>query len=462
MQRLLEATEEYGSVLPLSGKLEAETTKRRIMAFLEQYEETVVDEVLFYYSGHGALVPSGLAFAMSDYSEQRVVRGSFENEELDGYLRSMNPKVAVKILDCCYSGTRYIKGPNDAARALDAAAKKFQDCYFFSSSRQDQESWTGSGASSLSVFTGYFLDAVAQQADGVVRYKQIADSITDHFLQEQQEPQFVLQGNMRHEFCTINASIRRAAEVQRPATLPEMDMDVGEPSPEIPSRDAIAIVQMREEQCIPKEEAIATLAELRARLEGLSGEPMLADFYEEKLWFPDSADFDDDVAGEEEIGKWLKHGGREFFGWATETNPSRRPMSAASAAIMAYGYREGPEITGFVSSAGLGYDRVFLRHIPKFSGLARWEMAAVFLWSPWRAAVFSYGVQLERLGWDRYDQPEKAPWVRALFSRKELVDLPDHVVSRVEQYRSTVASYLERYTGAAYNPAPPPDGWRRR
>jgi len=84
MQRLLEATEEYGSILPLSGKLEAETTKRRIMAFLEQYEKTVVDEVLFYYSGHGALVPSGLAFAMSDYSEQRVVRGSFENEEPGG------------------------------------------------------------------------------------------------------------------------------------------------------------------------------------------------------------------------------------------------------------------------------------------------------------------------------------------------------------------------------------------
>lgn len=446
MRGLIEAIGDYQPVLFLAGRLDAEATKRQVWAFLEPFEGASVDEVLFYYSGHGTVVPSGLAFAMSDYGDRRAISGSFENQELDNYLRSVHPKVAVKILDCCYSGTQYVKGPSIAARVPLDSDGQFKACYFFSSSRHDQESWVGDGPGCLSVFTQYFLDAVANLPDGVVRYKQIADSISDRLINAQ-EPHFIVQGSMRHEFCTINERVRLAAsvkpiEVESDGRCAESEVE------ESGAENLVAIVRGREELYITQAEAVSSLAQLRTRLEALGPHEMLNPVYEEKYWFPGTIDLEDDLADEEEIGRWLKHNGRGFFGWATETDPRRRPMSFASMASTAIGFPERPEVTGFVASADVDYDRFFLRHFPEFSGLARWEMATVILWSSTRAAVFSYGVPLLRRSWERYDQPERVGWVRQMFSRNELSSMPGYVVSRVLDHRETVASYLQKYIHA--------------
>ena len=437
MKRLLDATGEYDSVLDLAGNLESEETKRRLMKFLEPYEEPTLDEVLFYYSGHGIQVPSGLAFAMSDFDAQHLVRGSIENEELDSYLRSVDAKVAVKILDCCYSGLRYIKGPK-ATLDPTPASKGLDGCYFFSSSRHDQESWTGPGDNSLSVFTQYFLDAVASQPDGPVRYKQIADSIMDRFLKEEQEPQFNIQGNMRHVFCSIDQKVRLAAS--SPLEVEEATPAAASPKED----DAVAIVKQRARSIINQEEADQVLGTLKSGIEELTPPSVLEELYEERIWFPASMDLDDDVACELEIGRWLKHGGRGFFGWATETDPDSKPISVAT---MMPGYRERPRVTGFVSSASVEYDRFFVRHTPRFEGLLRWEMAVVILWSPRQAAVFSYGVPLERLSWDRYDQPEDPPCRRELFPKSRLDDLVSYVLEVVENHRAKIKTYVDRYTG---------------
>jgi len=436
MSDLLGAIKEFDPVLRLSGSLTSEETKRRIMKFLEPFNSGV-EEVLFYFSGHGSVIREDLAFAMTDYNEAHRVSGSLTNGELDSYLRSVTPTVAVKILDCCHSGIPYVKGIDEPGFSLTRSRDRFNNCYFFSSSRFDQESWTGSRNNDLSLFTGYFLMAVAEQEDGPVRYKQLDDSISNRFAEERQEPQFLYQGSLKHVFCTMNSEIRQAALGRLPAS------SVGAVEEQQPSGqliDALSVVRGREKYLIPKGQADEILTELRMRLEKMPPDERLSAFYDEELRFP--ALLEDDLAGEDAIGRWLKHEGRGFFGWATETDPNRRPLSAVS---MALGYTDPPQVTGFVSSAEVEYDRVFLRQVPKFGGLTRWEMAVVILWSPWRAGVFSYEVKLQRRSWDRFDQPEKAPWVRRMFPRSDLETVPDYVIGRVTEYRNGVASYLERF-----------------
>ncbi len=83
--------------------------KRELFQFVLRNKGRVLDEALFYFSGHGQSKDEEFYFALSDFEESRRNTTSLKNTELDVFLRALNPKLAVKIVDACNAGVQYIK-----------------------------------------------------------------------------------------------------------------------------------------------------------------------------------------------------------------------------------------------------------------------------------------------------------------------------------------------------------------
>ena len=85
--------------------------KDKLVAFLEARKGKQIDEILFYYSGHGDFDGSDFYYLWSDYDSKRRRQTSLENKEVDSLLKMLQPSLTVKIVDACHSGVSYVKDP---------------------------------------------------------------------------------------------------------------------------------------------------------------------------------------------------------------------------------------------------------------------------------------------------------------------------------------------------------------
>ncbi|MCL1478042.1 MAG: caspase family protein [Marinobacter sp.] len=83
--------------------------KKQISDFVEKHKNTDIEELIFYFSGHGSRSEEDFFYVMSDFKESKKESTGLRNTELDGLIRTLKPKLTVKIIDACFSGTQYIK-----------------------------------------------------------------------------------------------------------------------------------------------------------------------------------------------------------------------------------------------------------------------------------------------------------------------------------------------------------------
>jgi len=202
---LLELTGKCEDILFITENTDSKNVKSRLAAFVKKYESSDIDEVIFYFSGHGLFDDDEFYYVLSDYAENKTKQTSLENNELDSLLRSLSAKLTVKIVDACQAGTRYVKDPDMFRKYLAQSEKTFDKCYFFYSSQNDQSSYQ---SESISDFTLSFLDAFIGRPNQEVRYKDVMDTIADKFSSKtKQTPFFVVQGNHTEIFGFINQDV---------------------------------------------------------------------------------------------------------------------------------------------------------------------------------------------------------------------------------------------------------------
>ncbi|WP_410985485.1 caspase domain-containing protein [Bacillus cereus] len=214
MHELLKQTNEYNDILFIKENVNSNQVKDQIIEFVKKHKgsEEEIDQVFFYFTGHGKTRSSEVYFLLSDYENTKLNSTSLQNSEVDSYLRMLNPKLAVKVIDACYSGATYIKNDDEqlVEKTLRASAKtnELKDCYFMFSSQDNEPSL----AQRLSYFTESFVDSVLEQKDGTtIRFKNITDSISDTFssiYKDEQTPKFVNQANLTEEFCTVTTKLK--------------------------------------------------------------------------------------------------------------------------------------------------------------------------------------------------------------------------------------------------------------
>lgn len=118
-------------------------------------------------------------------------------------MKSISPKLCVKIVDACFSGTQYIKSEFNTENNLKKSAKEhgLNDIYFWFSSRDDEVSYAGT---EFSQFTESILTSLLDR-NGEIRYREIMDAVADDFANSgSSSPIFVTQSTNLEKFGLVS------------------------------------------------------------------------------------------------------------------------------------------------------------------------------------------------------------------------------------------------------------------
>lgn len=211
IKSILDLSGEYYDILYIDNDTNTRQIKSKLSDFIERHSEQEIDELFFYFSGHGLFDGSEFHYIMSDFDSSKIKSTSLENGELDIMMKSLKPKLTVKIVDACNSGVPYIKDPIALSKHIDESKLGFSKCYFMFSSEDAQYSFADSH---LSFFTKAIGEAVAYISESSIRYKDVIDYISDKFSRnENQSPVFVNQASFTETFIkNITAENKRKIE----------------------------------------------------------------------------------------------------------------------------------------------------------------------------------------------------------------------------------------------------------
>lgn len=223
IKQVLDATSKYEDVFCFTENTNAEQLKNSVRSIFSKYKSGVhVDEIFFYFSGHGVYHNDAL-LCCSDFDQNRPSSTSISNEELDDLIRSLSPKVAVKVIDACQSGTPYIK---DASVGFEKSLSKskLQSFICMASSHVEQSSYA---TAEESAFTSRWIDSVLMKGEGEVLYRDIQAALADAFVNNRdQTPFFVNQGTGLESFAIVTDEMRKITQgrASRSITKPEDEL----------------------------------------------------------------------------------------------------------------------------------------------------------------------------------------------------------------------------------------------
>ena len=205
IKEILKATGEYAEVVTLTEDTKTRPIKSSLRTFFSKYREKEIDEVFFYFSGHGTYISDNVLFCCSDFDPKYPSSTSLSNQEIDDYMRSINPKLAVKILDSCSSGGKYIKDTKDNfERAIRNTFLNYFIC--MASSGLDESSYA---SDKMSDFTKSFIEGIFSIEEGEILYRDIQNHISDSFIDKpEQTPQFVTQVTGLEVFAKLNTALK--------------------------------------------------------------------------------------------------------------------------------------------------------------------------------------------------------------------------------------------------------------
>jgi len=208
MNQLLGSTEEYKAIKVVDGALPAAVVKQDVVGFISSLKNKSIDQVLFYFSGHGDYDGSDFRYLLRDYDRSRTKQTTIENAELDDWLRLLEPQLTVKIVDACHAGVQYVKDPAILGRHLEKGKASFESCYFLFSSMQEQSSYQNQN---FSFFTRSIAEAVVGFTGEEMRFKDLVDSVSDSFLgNAKQTPYFIIQATNTERFARTTGKMKEA------------------------------------------------------------------------------------------------------------------------------------------------------------------------------------------------------------------------------------------------------------
>lgn len=221
INQVLKATEKYENILYITEDTVAATIKGQIRSFLESYKNQEVEEVFYYFSGHGVFEDQEFYMLCSDYEKSKRNMTSLQNADVDNFIRVLEPKLTVKVIDACFSGYRYVKDDSFSLTGNIYPEKKFKNVIFMTSSHDYQTSWM---MEEFSFFTEKFIQgALSVEIGKKVLYCDIQRFIADAFeLVTTQRPFFVNQCTGTEVFADYTEAMQALKEEWYPEPIPEM------------------------------------------------------------------------------------------------------------------------------------------------------------------------------------------------------------------------------------------------
>lgn len=206
MRKMLELSKKFE--IKVFENYRSERLKEELANFIKENQDTEIGDLLFYYTGHG-FFEKQFFYLPINFDKQKFATTSLSNDELDNMLRSLNAKLFVKIIDACHSGQQYIKDKDTNIVEKYFEERKFNKCYFFFSSLNNQVSY---GDKNGSKFTVAIIDSIINHTENSIRYRDIQSYIADYFQDNEQTPFFIQQADATEFFLTDLSNIKESEE----------------------------------------------------------------------------------------------------------------------------------------------------------------------------------------------------------------------------------------------------------
>ena len=472
VQSLLSATGDYPDICFIEAGATATAAKAKIVKFISTHQADKVEELFFYFSGHGDRSEEDFFYAFSDYQSDRRETTGLRNSELDELIRNLAPGLTVKIVDACFSGSTYIKAAEDDLTPLiqkSATTNELKRVYFFFSSAENEKSLAGP---KLSYFTQCLLEVFSNQS-GLVRYRDLMAAIADEMhVRGWPKPLFVTQSTGLEHFAYAGADALLAVQNSLKLLLPPEPEDskdsqassaassqeiVPSHSPAPPPTLAMLATAKAQEIYCAKDEAIANIELLQALRDIGRWPSELRDAYDMRA----NSVSEEEVPNAKAIGKWISNL-KDDAVFATPTYDTEtftveeykelptKPSSAFGALGMSsashfrrlLGEKEyklekvekhRQVVAGFQYSAPAVVEPTHIRFSPRYSSLENYSLYVVCLFSR-RTVTCLYVVEhLAFTGWETTSPAMAARWKQFSSSIKDRASLEEMTESLINE-----------------------------
>lgn len=448
MEGILKSSGRFEPILSLTTNTDSKTVKRELARFIEEHKDKGVEEVFFYYTGHGELQGDDVHFLLSDFDEKRSKQTSLSNEEVDTLLRSLNTKLAVKVVDACHAGVAYIKDHSVLEKAITATQGRFEHCYFMFSCHTDQLSFQAQD--SLSAFTESFANAVKSFAGSPIRYKDITDCISDDFARSgEQTPLFVSQASLTEVFVDVRIAISDLVDAVLTKPV-QFAGDLATTTTTLPPQSLVEVVKKDAQRYCTKEEAVqlCNVAMTRALDRPFGAEiAELFDVLTERVTDIDA------LPERAAIGRWLQENTHDYFAeprCRTERYVAREPIMhsilPSVQELLNPKFKEVEKTREVIDSYSLTIKvpligvSVTLR--PKFQNLYCWKLHLAYVFSKLSLRVFYGYVRLGEFGGDKPAPPLRIAWKTVELPLKDQTGINDWTNETLAEFEQAVVADL--------------------
>lgn len=445
MHELIKQTNSYQDILYVSDNTNSEQVKAKVVEFFKKHKETTgeVDQVFFYFTGHGKATSADVHYLLSDFDPLKMKSTTLENSEVDNYLRMLNPKLAVKVIDACYSGVAYIKDGDEqiVERNFRASAegRGLKDCYFMFSSQNTETSH----AQGLSYFTESFIDAVLQQNDQtIIRFKDIIDRVSDTFdtiYKGEQTPQFVSQANYTEEFCLVTPELKQQVEETIKGTGAIVVKEV-EASSKLTLLDFIK--RESQDYCTDFNEVLAAFEVIQSAIDGMELSQDLQELYELKIHTGHMTEHVPTIDNFDSIATLLEKKQNDYFVRVMyeEVEKSTNPWFEAATVFK----RQKKKIIDFDANNGnVPFDYISIEFKAKYPILKSYKCLMLIFSSRLNLLIIdSFAPSLE-VGWDKYATDERGVMARSWERKiKHTPHLKSSVENVLRRYQKRILNYV--------------------
>lgn len=421
---ILEKTDKFDDMLKINDNQNSQIVKEKLTSFIDKFDGQKIDEIFFYYSGHGEFYNEEFYYLMSDYDFNKRKQSSIENTELDNYFKSLNPELVIKVIDACQSGKNYIKNVENVEKYFKEKNSQFKNCYFLNSSLYNQSSYI---YGNISEFTFSFINSIKNHTVSEIRYKDIIDFIADDFEKNtEQTPFFVVQANYREKFCTLHPQLvtyLQTIEKNATSSVPSKELD----------HSLISKIKKEADYFISKESLIEILEKLKETFNGFSLTQELHEIFHLSIDFFENYE---SIAKKKIIGDWLLENPKQFYATPKydriidkESTPSKYLSPLYSSAIRTI--FEDPNVkyksvlTGFDLDVEVPYKTICLTFTSKFPNVASYTCRIVFLVSNKQLRFFYFITNYEEKNWDDKYLNSEFDWITAQYDFKDVSKIYD-------------------------------------
>lgn len=429
INNILVKTDKFDDILYIHDKLSSAQVKEKFTDFISENKTKKIDELFFYFTGHGEFIDNEFYYILSDYKQEKRKQTSLQNEEVDNLFRTLKPELVIKVIDACQSGKTYIKEAGVVTKYFQKTIDRFNKCYFLNSSLQDQNSFQ---SDNISDFTYSFIQSIKEHNTTEIRYKDIIDFISDEFENNpSQTPFFVVQADYTEKFSVLNESVKEY--------LNNLDFNLhsvnSEKSGDLSLLDRI---KMDASEYLTKNQVVDLVNEIKQDVSELKLPEELNDIYNLEIAFQESYD---GIVEKNVIGKWLDDNTHDFFASSKHksvrkdryTNPIGNLVNISAVQTSLFTHYNDNEYDwirdGFEIEVEVPYKTIKFTLNSNFPNVESYTARVIFFISKKHIRFFYFITNFEIKNWDERTLNDNIEW----FTTEHLMHDKENVMNGLKK-----------------------------